>query len=94
MFRNIMIFIVGILMIGLTGCDLKTPEIRGVVLDVETKQPVEAWGTATLDVYNKTVGGDVHHSFFVGKTSTDKEGKFLLPSEDFTSEGGAWPEEN
>ena len=55
---------------------------------------MEAWGTATLDVYNKTVGGDVHHSFFVGKTSTDKEGKFLIPSEDFTSEGGAWPEEN
>jgi hypothetical protein len=84
MFRNIMIFIVGILMISLTGCDLKTPEIRGVVLDAETKQPVEgAWVTATLDVYTKTVGGDVHQSLFVGKTWTDKEGKFVIPPKEF-----------
>ena len=95
MFRKLMIFIVGILMISLTGCDLKTPEIRGVVLDAETKQPLEgAWVTATLEVYSKTVGGEVHHSLLPGKSCTDKEGKFLSASKEFKSEGGAWPEEN
>lgn len=95
MFRNIMIFIVGILMISLTGCNLKTPEIRGVVLDAETKQPVEgAWVTAKLEVYSKTVGGEVHHSLLLGKSWTDKKGKFLLPSKEFKSEGGAWSGEN
>ncbi len=65
-------------MVGLTGCDLKTPEIRGVVLDADIKQPVEgAWVTATLEVYSKTIAGEVHHSFFVGKTWTNKEGKFF-----------------
>ena len=95
MFRNIMIFIVGILMISLTGCDIKRPEISGLALDAETKKPREgAWVTATLEVYSKTIGGEVHQSFFVGKTWTDKEGKFLIPSKEFKSEGGAWPEEN
>ena len=95
MFRNLMIFIMGFLTIALTGCDLKTPEIRGVVLDAGTKQLVEgAWVTATLEVYSKTVGGEVHHSLLPGKSCTDKEGKFLSPSKEFKSEGGAWPEEN
>jgi len=78
------VIILGILMIGLAGCDLRTPEIQGTVLDAETKQPVEgAWVTATLEVYSKTVAGDVHQSLFVGKTWTDKEGKFVLPQKDF-----------
>ena len=48
MFRHFMIVVLGILLIGLMGCEIKTPEIRGVVLDEETKQPVEgAWVTAT-----------------------------------------------
>ena len=80
MLRNLKIVVLGILLFGLMGCELKTPEIRGVVLDEETKKPIEgAWVTSTLEVYSKTVGGEVHHSFFVGKTWTDKEGKFLLP---------------
>ncbi len=75
--------------------ELKTPEIRGVVLDADTKQPVEgAWVTATLEVYSKTVGGEVHHSLLLGKSWTDKEGKFLLPSKEFKSKSGAWPGEN
>jgi len=82
--KNVMIVFLGILLIGITACNIKTPEIRGVVLDAETKQPVEnAWVTATLEVYSKTVAGDVHQSLFVGKTWTDKEGKFLLPSKEF-----------
>ena len=32
-----------------------------------------------MEVYSKTVGGEVHQSFFVGKTWTDKEGKFFIP---------------
>jgi len=67
-----------------TGCNIKTPEIKGVVLDAETKQPVEgAWVTATLDVYSKTVAGDVHQSLFVGKTWSEKNGKFSIPSKKF-----------
>ena len=56
-FRNLTIVVLGLLMFGLMACELKTPEIRGVVLDEETKQPVEgAWVTSTLEVYSKTVG--------------------------------------
>ncbi|MDI6753652.1 MAG: hypothetical protein QME78_04570 [Thermodesulfobacteriota bacterium] len=40
MFKNMSIVILGILMIGLAGCELRTPEIQGTVLDAETKQPV------------------------------------------------------
>ena len=55
-----------------------------MILDAETKKPIEkAWVTATLEVYNKTVAGEVHQSLFVGKTWTDKEGKFVLPSKEF-----------
>ncbi len=47
-----------------TGCNIKTPEIRGVVLDAETKQPVEgAWVTATLEFTAKTVAGDVYNPY-------------------------------
>ncbi len=68
MFRKLIIFIAGILMIGLTGCDLKTPEIRGVVLDAETKQPLKgAWLTPTLEAYSKTIAGQVHQSLFIGR---------------------------
>jgi hypothetical protein len=69
----------------ITGCtSLKTPEINGVVVDAETKQPVEgAWVTATLEAVSKTIQGDVHQSLFVGKTWTDKEGKFVLPPKEY-----------
>jgi len=67
-----------------TSCNIKTPEIRGLVLDAETKQPVEnAWVTATLEVYSKTVAGDVHQSLFVGKTWSEKNGRFVIPSKKF-----------
>lgn len=82
--KNLVFVVLGILLIGLMGCEIKTPEIRGVVLDAETKQPVEgAWVTATLEVSNKTVAGDVHQSLFVGKTWTDKKGRFVIPSKEF-----------
>ena len=82
--KNLVFVVLGILLIGLMGCEIKTPEIKGVVLDAETKQPVEgAWVTATLEVSNKTVAGDVHQSLFVGKTWTDKKGRFVIPSKEF-----------
>ncbi len=72
-----------ILMIGLSACEVKTPEIHGLVLDAETKQPVEgAWIRAVVGVKTKTVAGDVGR--FIGlhqpHTRTDKDGKFLIPS--------------
>jgi tetratricopeptide (TPR) repeat protein len=84
MYKNLILLGLGLLIIGLTGCNIKTPEIKGVVLDAETKQSVEgAWVTATLEVYSKTVAGDVHQSLFVGKTWTDKNGRFVIPSKEF-----------
>ena len=90
MLRNVTIVVLGLLIFGLMGCELKTPEIRGVVLDEETKQPVEgAWVPSTLEVYSKPIAGEVNHSLLMGKRWTDKEGNFLLPSKEFKSEGGA-----
>ncbi|MGB9715962.1 MAG: hypothetical protein ACPL1G_06110 [Thermodesulfovibrionales bacterium] len=85
--KNLVYLVLGILLIwGLMGCEIKTPEIRGVVLDEETKQPVEgAWITATLGIKTKTVGGDVHNYLSVEQphTRTDKNGRFLIPSKKF-----------
>ena len=51
MFRNLAIVVLGIILISLTGCtSLKTPEIKGIVLDAETGKPIEgayvvaSWG--------------------------------------------------
>lgn len=86
MFRHFMIVVLGMLLIGLMGCEIKTPEIRGVVLDAETKQPVEgAWVRAVIEVYNKTIGGNVHSSLSIDEphTRTDKQGRFVIPSRSF-----------
>jgi tetratricopeptide (TPR) repeat protein len=72
-----------ILIFGLASCNIRTPEINGVVLDAETKQPVkEAWVRATIDLYSKTFAGNVHRSFSIDKphTRTDKDGRFVIPS--------------
>src|SRR4030066_498514 len=84
--KNLVFIVLGILLIGLMGCEIKTPEIRGVVLDAETKQPVEgAWVTATLGIKTKTVGGDTHSYLSIDPphTRTDKNGKFVIPSRKF-----------
>ena len=83
MFKRMMLLIFGISIFGIIGCSIKTPEIRGVVLDEETKQPVEeAWITATLGIKTKTVGGDIHKylSVEIPHTRTDKSGRFTIPS--------------
>src|SRR3972149_6149269 len=84
--KNLVFIVLGMLLIGLMGCEIKTPEIRGVVLDAETKQPVEgAWVTATLGIKTKTVGGDVHSYLSVETphTRSDKNGRFIIPSRGF-----------
>lgn len=86
MLKNLMVVGLGILIIGLTACNIKTPEIRGVVLDAETKQPVEnAWVTATLGIKTKTVAGEVHNYLSVDPphTRTDNNGRFIIPSKRF-----------
>ena len=84
MMIKIMFLIFGfILVIGLSACEIKTPEIHGIVLDAETKEPVEgAWISATIGVKTKTVGGDVGQMISLDPphTRTDKEGKFLIPA--------------
>ncbi len=77
-----MLLIFGISILGIIGCSIKTPEIRGVVLDEETKQPVEeTWITATIGVKAKTVGGDVGQviSLDPPHTRTGKDGRFVIP---------------
>jgi hypothetical protein len=84
--KHSMIFVLGMTLMGLIGCNIKTPEIHGVVLDEETKQPVEgAWVRATLDLESKTIQGDVTSYLSVDSphTRTDKDGKFLIPSRTF-----------
>ena len=50
MTKNLILAALGILLTGLIGCEIKTPEIQGVVLDAETNQPVEgAWVTSESD---------------------------------------------
>lgn len=85
--KKIMIFL-GLIIsaVFISGCSIRTPEIHGVVLDAETKQPVEgAWVTATLGIKTKTVGGDSHSYLSVEPphTRTDKNGKFIIPSKSF-----------
>lgn len=86
MFKNLSIVFLGTLLFFVTGCNIKTPEIKGVVLDAETKQPVEgAWVRASIEIYTKTVGGDVHSSLSIDEphTRTDKQGRFVIPSKSF-----------
>jgi tetratricopeptide (TPR) repeat protein len=84
--KNSMLAALGILLIGLIGCEIKTPEIRGVVLDAETKQPVEgAWVHATLQIKTKTIAGTVQTVLRVDPphTRSDKTGEFVIPSKVF-----------
>ena len=71
------------ILILLAGCSIRTPEIHGVVLDAETKQPVEnAWIGASLELTTKTGGGNAHSALSLDKphTRTDKQGRFVIPS--------------
>jgi len=74
-----------IFLMGLSACEIKTPEIHGIVLDAETKQPVEdGWVQASMWITTKTVSGDVGKVISVEKphTRTGKDGKFIIPSKE------------
>ncbi len=86
MFKYLMVIAFLILTVTIIGCNITTPEIRGVVLDEETKQPVsEAWVSATLHIETKTIQGIVHKYLSVEQphTRTDKDGRFVIPSRRF-----------
>lgn len=76
----------------LTGCDIRTPQINGIVLDEETKQPVpDAWVRAMIELNTTTIAGDVHSPIAIDQphTRTDKDGKFVIPSRKI--KGSAFP---
>lgn len=86
MLKHLTVIVLGIVLIGLTGCRLQTPEIKGVVLDAETKEPVEgAWVSATIGIESKTVAGDVGQVISLEQphTRTGKDGRFVIPSKSF-----------
>jgi len=75
------------LLLLLRGCIIRVPEIKGVVLDAATRQPVEgAWVRSSMELNTKTVGGDSHSSLTlsVPHTRTDKDGRFTIPSKTLT----------
>ena len=65
-----------------------TPYIRGVVIDKETKKPLEnAWIMAVAGTTVLTVAGDVssYHLITRPHTRTDKDGRFSIPPRIFFS---------
>lgn len=70
----------------LSGCSISTPEIRGVVLDEETKQPVpEAWIHANMAVQLKHFAGGSGELLSVDPphTRTNEKGEFVVPPRKF-----------
>jgi hypothetical protein len=58
-----------------------TPSIRGVVIDAETKKPIEnAWVIVTVNSSTATIAGDVGNTDFLSRPHlrTDKEGRFTI----------------
>jgi len=83
MFKKANGLVLAVLMVALFGCDIRTPEIKGVVLDAETKQPVEeAWVHASIETISKTIQGPVQTVWRVEPphTRTNKKGEFAIPS--------------
>jgi hypothetical protein len=86
MIKKSMAVVMGLSLMILSGCDIKTPEIHGVVLDAETKQPVpDAWIQFTIGVKTKNISGGSGIILRVEPphTRTDKDGKFFIPSKKF-----------
>jgi hypothetical protein len=82
------ILVIGISAAFLYGCEIQSPEIRGVVIDANTKQPIEgAWVHATVWIQTKTVSGDAGRvvSLDPPHTRTGKDGKFLIPRRELKS---------
>lgn len=82
-------FLIFVISVALSlGCDIETPEIHGVVLDAETRQPVPgAWITATLAIRTRSVAGDTHRylAVEVPHSRTDNNGRFVIPAKKFNT---------
>lgn len=64
-------------------CTVRTPAITGVVIDKETKKPVEnAWIMAVIETTTRNFGGENSEYYVLNRphTRTDKEGRFSVPS--------------
>ncbi|MCR4288095.1 MAG: hypothetical protein NUW09_08795, partial [Deltaproteobacteria bacterium] len=72
--------VIAVALTFVAGCTIRTPEIRGVVLDAEGNKPVKAWIIITADISTKTIQGEVSTTLLVGKTWTDDDGRFVIPS--------------
>jgi len=86
MVKYLKVIVVVILLLSVVGCSIRTPEIRGVVLDEETRRPVEgAWVHATLELKTKTIQGNVYNVLSVDRphTRTGRDGRFMIPSRRF-----------
>jgi hypothetical protein len=81
--KNLMVFMLALALLGLTGCKLATPEIRGVVIDEATGEPVpNAWITGGIMV-ETSVGRQSYISFVPPHTRTDRDGRFVVPPQNF-----------
>jgi len=86
MIKKSIALVLGLSLMGLAGCEIQTPEIHGVVLDAETKQPVEgAWVHFTIEVHTKTIAGGTTAYLRVEPphTRTNERGEFIIPAKQF-----------
>ncbi len=78
--RTLMVFMLGVALLVVTGCKLSTPEIRGIVLDEETGEPVsDAWITSSVTVKGIT-GSTSVLSVAPPHLRTGEDGTFVVPS--------------
>jgi hypothetical protein len=72
----------GIIIVGYTVFfSAVTPSVKGVVIDSETKKPIEnAWVIVTVNSSTATIAGDVGNTDFLSQPHlrTDKEGRFKI----------------
>lgn len=83
MIRNLSVIVLALMALCIAGCRIETPEMRGVVLDAETKKPVpEAWIHARMEIVTRTLGGDVQETLSVdpGHIRSDEKGEFMIPA--------------
>lgn len=69
------------ILILLSGCTfLKTPEIKGVIVDAETGKPIEGvYVRASWDMTTSGPGGKSDSNFKRVRVKTDKDGRFKIP---------------
>jgi hypothetical protein len=81
--KRLLVCLIALSALMFAGCKISTPEIRGIVLDAETKKPVEgAWVKVLLQSTTRTVAGDTHGGISLAELHlrTGKDGRFVIPS--------------